>query len=36
MADQIESLEKLTVEVPILSGVVGIPLTPVIVTGLVM
>ena len=31
-----ESLEKLTVEVPILSGVVGIPLTPVDDTGLVV
>ena len=31
-----ESLEKVIVEKPIISGVVGIPLTPVIVTGLVV
>ena len=31
-----ESLEKLTIAMPILSGVVGIPLTPVIDTGLVV
>ena len=31
-----ESLEKLTIAMPILSGVVGIPLTPVIDTGLLV
>ena len=31
-----ESLEKVTIELPILSGDIGIPLTPIDVTGLVV